>query len=383
MRIAIFSEVYWPMVSGVARTLHRTVEALERRGHHCRVYTATYGTPGPDLPDPRVHQSPSRPFSLSPQVQWATPDRVAIATDLARFGPDLVHLATEFPMGIAGLRAARAHRFPVIASAHTDYEQYAGRYRLAWAVPAGWSYLRWFYRQARLVLAPSAWYADRLRQRGVAHTAVWSRGVDPDRFAPSFRSRTYRERMGIPPDAPLVAYVGRLAPEKGIERLLHLWPTLARLHPRAHLVFTGDGQLAEDIARRQLPRVHLTGALTGVPLAEAYASADLFVMPSETETFGNVTLEAMASGVATVALAAGGVLDFGVHGENCWLVPPVAPTGLLTAVDRLLADSRLRDRLATGARRTALDRGWDPVFDALERHYSAALDAAPNRRLAA
>lgn len=382
MRIAIFSEVYAPMVSGVALTLKRTAEALRRRGHPVRVYTATYQAGGGAEPEVGVHQSRSHPFHLSPQVQWAAPDRAAITSDLRQFQPDLVHLATEFAMGRAGLRAAQRLRIPIVASAHTDYEQYAGGYGLGWVLPAGWSYLRWFYRHACRVLAPSRSYELHLHRRGVTHTGIWSRGVDADQFSPEFRSARYRAELGVNPDAILVAYVGRLAPEKGIERLLDSWPTIARLHRTAHLVFTGHGQLEETIRRSQLPRVHLCGPKTGFELSAAYASADLFVMPSQTETFGNVTLEAMASGLPTLAVASGGILDFGHHGENAWLVAPGDSTAWVMGLDRLMADPGLRQRLARGARSTALGRDWGPVLDGLLGHYAVAASKGDDARAA-
>ncbi|NOT08130.1 MAG: glycosyltransferase, partial [Gemmatimonadales bacterium] len=133
MRIAIFSEVYWPMVSGVSNTLCRTVDALAGRGHAVRVYSATYPLP-PGTPDrAEVHRTPSGHFFLSPEVQWAAPRHAEIVEDLRRFGPDVVHLATEWAMGKAGLRAALALDAPIVASAHTDYERYASRYGMGWA----------------------------------------------------------------------------------------------------------------------------------------------------------------------------------------------------------------------------------------------------------
>jgi phosphatidylinositol alpha 1,6-mannosyltransferase len=250
MRIAFFSEVYWPMVSGVSLTLARTVDALRQRGHAVRVYTASYSLPDGDGDRPEVHRSPSQPFLLSPEVQWATPDQRAIEDDLARFAPDIVHVATEFPIGFAGLRAARRLRRPVVISAHTDYEEYASRYRVGWAVAPGWVYLRWFYRQAAAVLAPTEQYAERLRRRGVGRVGVWTRGIDTERFAPSFRSARYRRDLGIGPDELVVAYVGRIAPEKGIDRLLDAWEIAAALHPKAHLVFTGSGSMEPAVRER-------------------------------------------------------------------------------------------------------------------------------------
>lgn len=371
MRIAIFSEVYWPMVSGVSTTLTRTADALIRRGHQLRVYSAAYPLGGA-VDRPEVHRSPGRAFFLSPEVQWAAPDQRQITGDLARFRPDVVHLATEFAMGLAGLRAARAIGAPIIASAHTDYERYARRYGMRWAVGAGWLYLRWFYRHAHRVLVPSASFERHLRSRGIEHTGIWTRGVDADQFSPSFRSARYRLDLGIGPDDVLVGYVGRIAPEKGVERLLDAWEALAPRYQGAHLVFTGQGLMEPEIRRRALPRVHLTGMKRGIELATAYASADVFAMPSVTETFGNVTLEAMASGVAPAAMNAGGIGEFGVDGVNALLADPAREGGFRDALDRLLGDAALRHDLGRAARATALARAWGPIHDRLLGSYQEA-----------
>lgn len=374
MRIAIFSEVYWPMVSGVANTLGRTVEALSRRGHAVRVYSATYPLPDGEVDRSGIHRSPSRPLFVAPEVQWARPDWRAIAQDLSRFQPDVAHLATEFAMGHAGLRAARALGIPIVASAHTDYERYASRYGLSWAVAPGWTWLRWFYRHAEVVLAPTRVYEAHLHRRGIRHTGIWTRGVDADGFHPRFRSQAWRTALGLGSEDLLVAYVGRLAPEKGVDRLLDAWAAIAPRQPRAHLAFTGTGLMEPHIRDRGLPRVHLTGLRRGIELATAYASADVFVLPSVTETFGNVLLEAMASGVAPVAMASGGVLDYALDGVNARLVDPDAPHGLAEALEAVLTDRDLRDRLARDARATAERRSWDGVFDGLVARYQTALN---------
>jgi phosphatidylinositol alpha 1,6-mannosyltransferase len=381
MRIAIFSEVYWPMVSGVSLTLQRLVDGLTERGHVARVYSATYPLDGrPDLPE--VHRSPSRPLFISPEVQWAFPDQHAIRADLAAFQPDLVHLATEFPIGVAGLRAARALRVPIVASAHTDYERYATRYGLSWAVGPGWHYLRWFYQHAARVLAPSETYRVHLEARGVARTGVWTRGVDGRRFHPHFRSDSYRRRCDVGPNEVLVTYVGRLAPEKNLGLLLEAWERLGDRRRIARLAFVGDGLMVPEIRSRPLADVTLQGVLRGDALSEAYASADVYVLPSTTETFGNTLLEAMASGVASIAASAGGVLDFATPGGNAWLVPPDDVAALADGLDRLIHDPALRRRLAEHGRATAEARSWDSIYDQLVEEYAEVV-ARSERRMAA
>ena len=374
MRIAIFSEVYWPMVSGVGVTLLRLTEALEARGHQLRVYSAAYALPAGQPDRPEVHRSPSVPLFLYPDVQWAFPRMRDVVDDLGRFRPDVVHVATEFSLGIAGVKAARQLGFPLIASAHTDYDQYAARYGVTWALRAGWHYLRWFYGQAHKVLCPSRIYEEHLHSRGVMHTGVWSRGVDPACFHPRFRSEAYRARFGVGPSDLLVTYIGRIAREKNLELLIHAWETLAPVRGTAQLVLVGGGPLEDEIRRREVAGVHVTGLLQGRELSEAYASADAFTFPSPTETFGNSLLEAMGSGLPSLVAASGGVLEFAEHGGNAWLVAPDSAAAIVDGLGRLLTDPALRRRLGQGGLETAAARDWDRVYDRLLADYAEAIE---------
>ena len=373
MRIALFSEVYWPMVSGVGVTLVRLTDALRARGHEVRVYTATYSLPPGEPERPEVHRSPSVPLFLYPDVQWAFPRMRDVVDDLARFRPDVAHVATEFSLGVAGVKAARQLGLPLVASAHTDYDRYAARYGVTWALRAGWHYLRWFYGQAHKVLCPSRIYEQHLHSRGVMHTGVWSRGVDPEWFHPRFRSDEYRARFGVQPGDLLVTYIGRIAREKNLELLLRAWETLAPVRGSAQLVLVGRGPLEDEIRGREMAGVHVTGLLQGRELSAAYASADLFTFPSPTETFGNSLLEAMGSGLPSLVAASGGVLEFAQHGGNAWLVAPDSVAAIEDGLGRLLGDAALRRRLAAGALRTARERDWAQVYDRLLADYAEAV----------
>lgn len=364
MRIALFSEVYWPMVSGVGVTLLRLSEALRQRGHDVRVYSATYTIPPGASDRDDVHRSPSIPLFLYPDVQWAFPRTRRVVEDASRFRPDLVHVATEFTMGVAGLRVARRLGVPVVASAHTDYERYASRYGLDWVMSAGWRYLRWFYGQAGMVLCPSGIYERHLNARGIPHTGLWSRGVDTTLFHPRFRSEAYRRSLGVGPRDLLITYVGRIAREKDLDLLVSAWELLGR-RDDVKLVLVGKGPMEDELRQRDIPGLRLAGVKQSTDLSAAYASADIFAFPSTTETFGNVLLEAMSSGLPSLAAAAGGVVEFARHGDNAWLVAPGSAEAIAAGLERLLEDEALRRRLAAGARVTACERRWDLVFDGL------------------
>lgn len=363
------------MVSGVGVTLLRLTRALEARGHQVRVYSATYALP-PAQPDrPEVHRSPSIPLFLYPDVQWAFPRLRDVLDDVVQFQPDVVHLATEFALGLTGLKVARQLQLPLIASSHTDYDKYAGRYGVDWALRMGWHYLRWFYGHAHRVLCPSRIYEQHLHRRGVTHTGLWSRGVDPAHFHPRFRSQAYRRALGLGPNDLLVTYIGRIAREKNLVQLLKAWDALGPSRGSARLAFVGRGPLEDAIRRRRIPGVHVAGLLHDRDLSEAYASADIFVFPSSTETFGNSLLEAMGSGLPSLGVAAGGVLEFARHGENAWLVAPNSAPALADGLLRLIQDAELRRRLSEGAVQTARGRGWDEVYDQLLEDYRETVES--------
>jgi len=297
-----------------------------------------------------------------------------IVEDVGRFQPDVIHVATEFALGLAGMKAGRQLKIPVVASAHTDYDKYAARYGVEWALRLGWHYLRWFYGQAYRVLCPSRMYQQHLQSRGVTHTGIWSRGVDPDEFHPRFRSEIYRQALGVRPGDLLVTYIGRIAREKNLAQLLAAWRSLGPERGRAHLALVGRGPLEETIRRQNLPGVHVLGLMHDRALAEAYASADLFVFPSTTETFGNSLLEAMGSGLPCLAANAAGVLEFARHGHNAWLVAPNSTSAIAQGLRRLMQDGELRARLTAGGLATAAERRWDQVYDRLLQDYREAIE---------
>jgi phosphatidylinositol alpha 1,6-mannosyltransferase len=376
MRIALFSEVYRPMVSGVSLVLQRLVAALEQRGHVVRVYAPEYPLEPGALDEGNIFRVPSRRLFLYPDVRWGFPDWAAIRDDFAAFRPDVVHVATEFAMGATGIRLAREFEVPVVASAHTDYERYASRYHLEWLVPAGWRYLRWFYGHATRVLCPSRPYERHLHLRGVRHTAIWSRGVDRAQFGPHQRDDAVRSAFGLAPGQPMVLYVGRLAAEKNLDLLLEAWQQLGPGEDGARLVLVGAGPLEAELRSATPPGVIVAGVRTGAALAACYASADLFVFPSSTETFGNVLLEAMASGIPSIAVRAGGVLDFAEDNVNAWLVEPDRADALAEGMALLLSDAARRHRLASGGVATAASRDWHTIFTGVVHEYERALTLA-------
>ena len=375
LRIAYFSEVYWPKASGVALTVQRTTKAMQARGHKTRVY-APWGELPPGSPDIEgVHRSPGLPLVWDASIHWAFPRRREVLADLAEFRPHIVHLVTEWPMGRTGAWAGRRLGVPMIASAHTDYERYSRIYKAPMTVKPGWAMLRRFYSQAAKVLCPSIPYERHLNSRGVVHTGIWARGVDPADFSPRFRTDEFRRTVGAGPDDLIVTHVGRLAPEKDLNVLADAWERLGRKGRRgAKLVIVGSGLVEDDIRARGLPDSHMTGLLLDQALSEAYASGDIFAFPSSTETFGNCLLEAMSSGLAPIVVGEGGVLDYARDGQNALIVPAHDPAAFAEALSKLLTDHKLRARIRQGALDTAAASGWDSVFDGLLADYRSVVE---------
>jgi glycosyltransferase involved in cell wall biosynthesis len=372
MRIAFVSETFLPNVDGVVRTLCRVLEHLEPLGHEALVL-APSGAP------PRVHGAEvvglsGFRFPLYPAIRLVPPT-VDLRRRLERFRPDVVHVLNPLSLGIAALRQARAMEIPVVASFHTDLAGFARRWGLGSLSTLFWPYLRWIHAQADLNLCPSPTTLRLLESQGFPRLDLWTRGVDTARFHPGLRSPAWRAKLsGLAPDAPLVLYAGRLSPEKRVE-----WcRDLLFAAPGVRLAIVGDGPSRASLERLfdGTPTV-FTGMLHGEDLARAYASADVLVYPGAEETFGNVVLEAMASGLPVVAARAGGPLDIIEDGTNGLLFDAEERASLVACVSRLLADGALSRRIGAAGRREALQREWPKVLDGLLDTYRSLLPAAP------
>lgn len=370
LRLAIFSDTYGPQVNGVARTLERLVHAVEARGGAVRVET---------VEDPeaaaaaRERRWPSSPFWAYPQLRIAAPTKGAVLEGLREFRPTLVHCATPFGIGLAGRRAARALGVPLVTSYHTSFSEYLRHYRLSALDAVAWPFLRWFHNSGERTFAPSKVVAAELGAREFSNVRVWGRGVDPLRFHPRFRSHAMREAMGAGERDLVVAYVGRLAPEKGIHVALEgLQHVAAASGKSLRIAIAGDGPDEARCRAMAPPGTWFAGALRGETLSQFYASADLFVFPSTTETFGNVVLEAMASGVPVIAPDVGATLEL-ANAETAALFRGGDAGSLAQAVQRLLSDAPRRAQLRAAGLDVAAGRSWDAVWDALFAEYLLVL----------
>jgi len=371
LRLALFSDTYPPQINGVAPTLARLVKAVEARGGEVQVVTVS----DPDAPaDPQVERWPSIPFWAYPQLQMAAPRRDKALDLIEKWKPNLVHATTEFGIGLGGLLGAKEKRVPLVTSYHTHFTAYLRHYNLSVLDAIGWPYLRWFHNAGRITWAPSEIVRAELEGNGFKNTRVWSRGVDQNQFHPKFRSSELRRSLGVEEDGVLAVYIGRLAPEKGIHVALEGMRQVMERNPKVRFALAGHGPDEERCRATAPPGTVFMGRLTGRALGEFYASGDIFVFPSITETFGNVVLEAMSSHLALVAPDIGATTELATP-ETALQFRAQDPGSLAGGVEQLVKDPALRRKLADAAFAVAETRTWDSVFDRLVADYRDALNA--------
>ncbi len=379
LRLLLVTETYPPEVNGVARTLGRWVETFRSRGHIVQLLRPRQPSE-PALPE-HVH---GIPLPFYPQVRLGIASPLRLRGLLQRFGPDLIHIATEGPLGLAALCAGLSLDLPVASSFHTNFDHYLNHYGLGGLEPLVLAYLRWFHNSTGVTLVPSVSTSRRLQEVGVQRVEIWSRGVDARHFHPRHRDEGLRRALGLGPDDVLLLYVGRLALEKNLPVLLaaysRLRQTLASrpdqtgvsgppmgIPRKVELALVGEGPLLSSLQNAQHPGVILAGTRHGEELSRWYASADCFVFPSCSETFGNVVLEAQASGLPVVAFDAQAMGERIVSGADGFLVP--TDGDLARPMARLCQDQSLRRKLGLAARARAERQTWEAIFDDLETRY--------------
>lgn len=378
MRVTLVTETYFPQVNGVSRTLGKLVDHLRRSGDRVQLIQPEYAGDESISRDAVAVPAVAMPFYREVLLPLPTFGDVSHALD--DFEPDLVHIATEATLGLGVLLHALRRRLPVVSSFHTNFDQYSAHYRVGWASGVIWRYLRWFHNRTQETYVPSKTTIDDLKQRGFERLALWPRGVDGSLFRPD---RPGRERLraawGAGRDDVIVAYVSRIAPEKNVAYLAEAFAGLARRYGGARFLFVGDGPERQALEERFAGggRAIFAGYRGGEDLADHYAAADVFAFSSLTETFGNVILEAMASGLPVVALAAGGVADTVKTGKNGIAVDPREPPQTMTAaIEALCRDASQRCELAQGALAHARSQTWEAIMGGLRDRYLGVLEGA-------
>jgi phosphatidylinositol alpha 1,6-mannosyltransferase len=378
MRVVYFTESLYPLVDGVSRTLARLFATLERRGVEFLVFS-------PFVPDAavswrtRVVEVPFARFPLYPDYRVSVPRPRRISAALERFAPDLVHVVSPTPTAVWAQRYARRHSLPVVASFHTHFVSYFRYYGVPWLEPLGWRLLRWFYGRCDRVYAPSWSIIRELEGQGLGNLELWSRGIDGERFSPAYRDPALRARIGADADTPVLLLVSRLVKEKDLADLVEVDRILRARGVRFRLALVGDGPMRAELEER-LPDAVFAGHRHGAELAAWYASADVFLFPSTTETLGNVVLEAMASGLPTVVVDRGGPQDLVEPGETGFVARANDVVDLADRAERLLRDPAERERMAAAAHAAAAERDWERINGRLLESYRELVASHPRGR---
>ncbi|WP_047985700.1 glycosyltransferase family 4 protein [Ornithinibacillus californiensis] len=371
MRIAIFTDTFAPDVNGVAKTLKRFTDYLDDQGFDYKVFAPKSSSQS--LYSSDIHRFKSLPFFLYPECRLALPNMHQVREELLQFQPDIIHVATPFNVGLCGLHYAKKLNIPLVGSYHTDFDKYLEYYDLQFLTKVLWRYMRWFHRPMRKIFVPSIDTMEHLQKRGFMNLDIWSRGIDCTTFHPNMNKDEIREKYRIK-EKYILLYVGRIAPEKDVMLLPAIHEKLPEnIKDNVHWLVVGDGPNREELRRQASENMTFTGFLSGQELAHVYATADVFVFPSPTETFGNVVLESLASGTPAVCADAGGVRTIIQHQETGILCERNNSEAFAKAIDALLVNETERKEMGQNGRDYALTQSWDSIFDTLILKYEDSL----------
>jgi glycosyltransferase involved in cell wall biosynthesis len=382
IRVCVVTETYPPEINGVAMTLSRLVDGLRARDHEVSIVRPRQpgGSRAADLRDPAQTLVAGLSMPRYPGVRLGSPAGRRLRQLWTQQRPDVVYVATEGPLGWTAVRTAHALGVAALSGFHTNFHGYVGHYRAGWLRPIVARYLRGFHNRCHGTLVATPDLLDQLRASGFDNLSVLGRGVDGDLFSPDRRRDELRRSWGAG-DGELVAlYVGRVAAEKNLELAIEAYRAMRAGHPALRFVVVGDGPLQPTL-RAAHPDLIFCGPLTGERLATHYASADVFLFPSTTETFGNVTLEALASGLVVVAYDYAAARMHVLAGETGCLVPFGDARAFVEAAAALARSPERVDRMRRQARASVAGLRWERVVERFEELLLAAARPRSERDL--
>lgn len=371
MKIAIFTDTFLPQINGVTNTLSRFGDYLTKSGIEYIFLTPDH--PLKDNHNYNIEKLFSTRFIFYPECRFAIPNMLRINQILDQFKPDLIQLMTEFNVGLSGMVYAKKHNIPYITNFSTNYEDILTAYNMGILKKTMWRYCKKFHSQAVFTLTPSKETQKFIYTKGITRTKLFTRGIDFERFHPNHRSHSFRKFHNIE-DKIVLLYVGRVSPEKGLSILRESMIRLDEKYPgKIALIVTGEGPMLEDLKTTMPKNVIFTGYKQGHELAQIYASSDIFAFPSGFETFGNVVLEAMASGIPAVGVSKGGVMESIIPHRNGLLAQPDDADSFTQQLEEMIQNDEMRCQLGKRARKFAETRSWDSIFKELMESYEEVL----------
>ena len=367
LRIAVVTETWPPEVNGVAMTLAKLVQGLSHRNHDVQLIRPRQTKTDSPMSDSSLEEVLMRgmPIPRYPELKLGLPSKKTLVKTWTLRRPDVVHIATEGPLGWSALQAAKVLKLPVTSDFRTNFQSYSKHYGVGWLRKPIVAYLRKFHNATACTMVPTRELMRTLSQNGFANLKVVSRGVDTKLFNISKRDTSLRSSWGATDDTKVLISVGRMAPEKNLDQVLKAYEALQVTGQAFKLVMVGDGPLKEQFQKRY-PEIIFPGMLSQSNLAAYYASSDLFIFPSQTETFGNVTLEALASGIPVLAFDCAAARDWVQTGVNGWLVAENNPEGFAAQAVAIFNSKDLLDHITQSTRQQVVHLDWDQIAEQVE-----------------
>ena len=373
LRIALFSGNYNYVRDGANQALNRLVDYLLRQGAHVRVYSPTVEKPA-FKPAGEIVSVPSAPIPFRPEYRLPLALTPAVRRDLAEFAPNVIHIASPDIVAHRAVSWARRRNIAAVASIHTRFETYLAYYHLEMLEPAARAIMRRLYRRCDAIVAPAESTAAVLRaQRMNRNISIWTRGVDREQFDPARRDMEWRRGLGIADDEMVVAFLGRIVIEKGLDVFADAVDVATSRGVKHRVLVIGEGP-AKPWFEQRLPNAIFVGQQVGENLARALASADVLLNPSITEAFGNVTLEAMACALPVIAAEATGATNLVRDGETGVLVEPGDTDAFADAIEAYARDPELRRRHGEAGLAFARTMDWDRINSAVLNVYQRVIE---------
>ena len=367
LRIAVVTETWPPEVNGVAMTLAKLVQGLSHRNHDVQLIRPRQTKADSPMSDASLEEVLMRgmPIPRYPELKLGLPSKKTLVKTWTLRRPDVVHIATEGPLGWSALQAAKVLKLPVTSDFRTNFQSYSKHYGVGWLRKPIVAYLRKFHNATACTMVPTRELMRTLSQNGFANLKVVSRGVDTKLFNISKRDTSLRSSWGATDNTKVLISVGRMAPEKNLDQVLKTYEALKSTGQAFKLVMVGDGPLKEQFQKRY-PEIIFPGMLSQSNLAAYYASSDLFIFPSQTETFGNVTLEALASGIPVLAFDCAAARDWVQTGVNGWLIAENNPEGFAAQAVTIFNSKDLLDQITQSTRQQVVHLDWDQIAEQVE-----------------